>query len=147
MSDSLTGKIEETRDELSRLLRMPLLDDVMIYMFISNLHKGKVWANYQLLKDFFTELQNDPKEWATTAVREMINRIVIDRHVDHALTRVMCFSGFSYVCGVGNDYLYADKGEVVNILGRSFSRLGANVQADFVEISHRYDALLKKIGR
>lgn len=147
MSEEQNSEIEEIRSELSRMLSMPVIDDVMTYMFIDNLQDGKVWANYQLLKDFFTELQHDTKGWASTAVRELIDDVVISRDIDHALTRIMGFSGFSYVCEVGNDYLYANALEAAEILGGHFSRLAASDQAAFLEISHRYGELLKKVGR
>jgi hypothetical protein len=134
-------------DDAAALSTMVTLDDIMTVMLIKNLNKQKeVWANYQSFKDFFTALKEDPKEWATKQVRDIINDLSIVPDIDHCMTRVSGLSGvFSYYAYVGSSY-WRINASVKDSL-RFYRRMRLQDRSSLDEISRRYGEHLRNLGR
>ena len=143
--DQLTGEVVALENELTRLLRQPTLDDMLAYIFASNVRGGKVWANYQLLKDFYEQLKA-VDEWNSGAVAAIIARVELTRDIDHCMTRLGIGGLVSWTCDVGDDHFYMDEGQVDEVLKR-ISRMDSEIRADLEEISSLYHALLESVGR
>lgn len=132
-------------DELTSLLRQPTLDDVLAYTLASNVKRGKVWANYQLLKDFFEQLKTTER-WKTEAVAAIIARVELTRDIDRCLTRLGIGGLVSWTRYAGDDHYYMDEGQIGEVLER-FDRMNPEVQDDLEEIGSLYRQLLESRGR
>lgn len=144
-SQDLSRDIQEGKDELTRLLRQPTLPDILFTIAVRNLKDGKVWMNYQLLKNLFESLRGIAEEFPDK-VQTLIRHHSYPDYIDRAMTMLMCFSGLTYLCEVNNDYWYIT--EEVQLRGMCHYDVMTQEEKEALDrIASLYGKLLEEVGR
>lgn len=144
-SQDLASEIQQGKDELTRLLRQPTLDDIIFTIAVRNLKDGRVWMNYQLLKDLFETLREKADEFPEK-VQKLVRHYAYPDDIDHSMSRVMGHWGVIYYCEIRNDYWYIEDG----VRKRGMHHYDVMVQEDkdaLDKIASIYGRLLEGIGR
>lgn len=141
--DQLEDEIGDLKDEIHELLSRLTFDDIMIYVLATNLHFGRVWANYQLLKDFF-ELLKTIDDWASEEVVRELDRLQIIPDIDHCLTRLGIGGLFSWD---DTSYMYMNDLQHARALRGHGSYQDSSTLSDLRRISALYAEELKINGR